>query len=548
MSFLVDMLAKGYFPKEIPPPFTTTPFANFIQANPTYYPDPAVKYGPTKLVRHHLAQVGRNRRILSIPNPINFLRLVMALDANFADVFRLANSSPISVSKPVYQSKGDRAIQPVRNYKTIPRRRAEARAVSRYVLKTDITRFYGSIYTHSIPWAIHGKEIAKGNYSNQLFGNLLDQIVRQAQDDQTIGIPVGPDTSLLISEIILSAVDQLACQGSRGFRWYDDYELSGLTKGDCETLLVELEAALAEYELEVSASKTVYLELPLPLEEEWADWLRGFRFSADAGEQFKDINRFFTKAFEYCVSGPKRQVLRYAVRKLHGAGIYERNWKHVQNLLSQAALHEPEVLPHVIGLLNYYQLRGRKLQVERLEELFCEISKIYASRLVGSEVAWALWGFLQFKMKIPQSCIDDALSMEDDLVSLLLLDANSKGLVDPPLDLQRYSALVKKDAFRSEHWLLAYEGVKKKWLKASKKDLNSFKNDPHVKELLRADVYFYNEDWKFDESARHVYGTPFWLQYNLPDMPPSGESADSSNEEQETSDEDELSMNGGALQ
>jgi hypothetical protein len=38
---------------------------------------------------------------------------------------------------------------------------AAVRYAARYVLKTDVARFYHSIYTHSIPWVIHGKAAAK---------------------------------------------------------------------------------------------------------------------------------------------------------------------------------------------------------------------------------------------------------------------------------------------------------------------------------------------------------------------------------------------------
>ncbi len=67
-------------------------------------------------------------------------------------------------------------------------------------MKTDLSRFYQTIYTHSLPWAIHGKAQAKENKENGLYGNKLDSCVRNTQDQQTIGLPVGPDTSFILSE------------------------------------------------------------------------------------------------------------------------------------------------------------------------------------------------------------------------------------------------------------------------------------------------------------------------------------------------------------
>jgi hypothetical protein len=66
------------------------------------------------------------------------------------------------------------------------------------------------------------------------YGNLLDLRVRNAQDGQTIGLPVGPDTSRLLAEIVGTAVDkavQTALRGKRnwsakqrgGMRFVDDF-------------------------------------------------------------------------------------------------------------------------------------------------------------------------------------------------------------------------------------------------------------------------------------------------------------------------------------
>lgn len=518
MSFRQRCLGAGYLPQELPPPFTSVPFADFAEANPNYVPDLWRPY-VSKLVRHQLAQAGRNRRILSIPNPINQLRLVRCLEENFTSVFRLAGSSAISASKPLFQYGGFRAIYPRRDFTTIPKKRAEARAVARYMLKTDISRFYGSIYTHSVPWALHTKEVAKRDRGPDLAGNVLDKVLREAQDGQTVGIPVGPDTSLVIAEMILAAVDANALDGARGFRWYDDYELSALTKGECERHLVDLEAALFDFELEVNMAKTEILPLPLTIEDEWVEVLRDFDIRPSPKGQFKDLNAFFSRAFEYGVKAPKKTVLRYAVRKMHGSGIHERNWLHLQRLMAQAATHEPEVLPHVLGVLNFYQLKGYRLDLRLLQHLLCTVIEQFAERALGSEVAWSLWGFIQFGLPIPPECVTFALNLQDDVVLLLLLDARSKGLVDDGTALDALAATIKGDSFESDHWLFAYESVRKGWLKPPASQARAFRANVHVDALLGADVYFYDEAWKADQTARHLYGTPTWLWYQLPQEP-----------------------------
>ncbi|GAA8743155.1 hypothetical protein oki421_04250 [Helicobacter pylori] len=76
---------------------------------------------------------------------------------------------------------------------------------ARYKLKADISTCFPSIYTHSIPWAIRGKEIAKKDKNH--WSDEIDTQTRNMNHKETTGILIGPHNSNLISEIILVAVD-----------------------------------------------------------------------------------------------------------------------------------------------------------------------------------------------------------------------------------------------------------------------------------------------------------------------------------------------------
>jgi len=143
------------------------------------------------------------------------------------------------------------------------------------LLQADFSRFYPSIYTHAIPWAIHGKEIARNNPA--LFGNRIDKRVRESQDKQTGGIPIGPDTSFLIGEIMGSAVDcalEKRIGKLRGTRFVDDYHLYFDSYHDAEKALAALHAIAISLELEVNDFKTEIVQLPEALEPRWKQELR----------------------------------------------------------------------------------------------------------------------------------------------------------------------------------------------------------------------------------------------------------------------------------
>ena len=174
------------------------------------------------------------------------------------------------------------------------------RATATVLLTADVSRFYHAIYTHSISWALHTKAIAKiRRRSMRLLGNRLDLLMRNAQDGQTIGIRIGPDTSLIVAEIILAAVDRelvRAVPRLRGFRFMDDYELT-LFRSHAELALARLQGALANCELALNPTKTRIDDLPETIVEPWRTELSGFRIRQTPNGQASDLTAYFDRTY-----------------------------------------------------------------------------------------------------------------------------------------------------------------------------------------------------------------------------------------------------------
>jgi RNA-directed DNA polymerase len=62
-----------------------------------------------------------------------------------------------------------------------------------YIFETDISDCYGSIYSHSIVWALHGIQFAKdkANRDKPVIGNIIDAHIKDMSYGQTNGIPQG---------------------------------------------------------------------------------------------------------------------------------------------------------------------------------------------------------------------------------------------------------------------------------------------------------------------------------------------------------------------
>ncbi|MCW1833085.1 RNA-directed DNA polymerase [Pantoea ananatis] len=135
----------------------------------------------------------------------------------------------------------------------------------KYLFTTDIANFYPSIYTHSIPWAIHTKDKAKQVKGiNDNLGNKIDHALRQMRWGQTNGIPQGSAPMDFIAEIVLGYADELLGkklveEGIADYhiiRYRDDYRVFTNSKEDAEALARHLTTILQKLGLHLNASKT----------------------------------------------------------------------------------------------------------------------------------------------------------------------------------------------------------------------------------------------------------------------------------------------------
>lgn len=487
-----DLLRRGYLPKELPPPFGTSSFADavdihyFVEPFPATFLDPS----PAEYAPYNLARAGSLRRRLGVLNPILYFNLCRAIESNWPTISAILKNAPLSGIIETGPGKTGRAIisSTIDAFTSL---RAKSRATARFLLKTDISRFYHSIYTHSIPWAAHGKAVAKADHSRKLYGNVLDMRARKCQDNQTLGLPIGPDTSFILSELVLAAVDQKFLDKMKklnGFRHVDDYELCFDTRSDAEHALAALQESLTEFELALNPLKTQIIELPIPLEKPWASELRYFQFT-----KFEyDLVAFFDRAFVLSKQNPDESVLNYAIARTNGITVDQDNWPLFQNLLCQCVRVEPNtILPAIEQLLRYETAEDDyDMDLELLAELMNKQIQHHAPLGHNSEVAWALWALINFKAKIFDSTAKVLGNFDDPIAALLSLDAFSRGMM-PSLSVAKWSTFMTRDDLYGRQWILSYEASVKGWLKpASVPDhVNA---DPNFSLLKKWGVSFYD--------------------------------------------------------
>jgi len=314
----------GYFPKELPPPFTTESLADNIEGIYRDWgsigSDILREHKESQCVKFTIPRLGFSRRILGIPNPLHQIELSKCICDNWSEINRIFNGSRYSKSMPVVKQSSDRAVTTKNTYPEFKHESILNSHDKLYVLTTDISRYYPTIYTHIVPWVIHGKDIAKSRRNDfTLLGNKLDKYVRVGQSSQTFGIPIGPDTSLIISEIILCTLDkeiQSRYSELNMVRYYDDYLLNFEDYAQAEDVFKCIQRLLNTYHLEINEEKTKIDKEPISFEEPWAIHIGSFSISNHPNKQKNDIYNYFSLAFKYSKECPKFFVLKYAIRKI----------------------------------------------------------------------------------------------------------------------------------------------------------------------------------------------------------------------------------------
>jgi hypothetical protein len=163
-------------------------------------------------------------------------------------------------------TQSDKATTVTQWWQTIEQQSIELALEYEYVLHTDITDCYGSIYTHSIPWAIHTKPIAKAKRDpNGNLGSVIDKHLRDMAFGQTNGIPQGSVLMDFIAEMVLGYADtelsiriqQANIQDYHIIRYRDDYRIFSNNPQNTELITKILTEILIELGMRLNTQKTL---------------------------------------------------------------------------------------------------------------------------------------------------------------------------------------------------------------------------------------------------------------------------------------------------
>lgn len=499
MDRIERLLKLGYLPSQLPPAFKSVDLAlhhaNLYAAWGAIPSKSGVPASPrSKSELFSVARAGHQRRATSLPNPIAQTFLSKAVVDNWASIVSNYRRSQISASHPRFRRDSNRAAS-LPSMQTLYERRLLNGAGYRYVLRTDISRFFPTIYTHSIPWALHGKAAAKKQTkpTPKFFGNLLDLAVRQGQDGQTFGLPIGPDTSHIIAECIVTSIDveltRMLKGRLAGFRYVDDYYLFFETQEDAEKALAYLVRSLRNFELQINFEKTRICRIDELEEDSWTHVLRSIPIAPSGQRQRSDFNHYFEAARDLSRRHPTDGIMVYALRRVGSVIVRLENWDAFEAQLCLVASAHPVALQAIAKIFSTYSQLGFPIGKQRLSRLVNSLIAEHSPLEHHSEVAWCLWMCKELGLTISAANVESVAAMDSSICALILLDLESAGALPKATAPSRWRAFGTKDALWEEQWMLSYEAGVRGW--GSMSDMH-IRADPHFDQLRMHQVRFYD--------------------------------------------------------
>ena len=239
-----------------------------------------------------------------------------------------------------------------------------------YIYHTDIVDCYGSIYTHSVSWALHSKKVSKDkNFNKKYIGGMIDFHIQSMSNGQTNGIPQGSVLMDLIAEIVLSYADlclsaKLKYIDKKDFyilRYRDDYRIFVNSPQIADEIIKILTEVLIDLGLKLNSSKTTFSNNVIQgsIKPDKLDWLVVDKDLKTIQKRLLLIHQF---ALKYPHSGTITKELQAILKQLRESKNKTRNKENIEVLISivvDIALLNPRtysismaILSILFGLIN----------------------------------------------------------------------------------------------------------------------------------------------------------------------------------------------------
>jgi hypothetical protein len=325
----------------------------------------------------------------------------------------------------------------------------------------------------------------------------LDLLVRSCNRNQTIGIPIGPETSRIIAEIISSRIDadfEVNCKHvtrHSADRLQDDWIVGATSLEQAENILSVISQCYRDYGLEINGSKTSVKHLMASEGGGWKSEISAF-LSHRPGEQLfgSRFREFLALSLKLQIESPSETVLNYALSVVEGRRIRSEDLESLESFLLKAAALSPISMDRICRIIINIDHTTGGLSKDRLKSRFVQLAERHFSNGALFEVIWLLYTILGIKASFRSKKIAEfSENAPSSAIRLLLLDMQEKGLCISALPKSSWEREISQGRVLSDWtWLYAYEALRRGWLTSPMKLLST----SFFKPMHNRDIVFYD--------------------------------------------------------
>lgn len=472
------LIEYGLFSEKLPPIFDAGSFLSYckningsnIAAKPKSY-----SYATFNSMRN--INIPRN---IGIPTPMSYERLCACLRDNWNELqkhFESTTKQQTHIVSRIHirKMKETKAIFKMNysNWRKDGTPEPDILLGKKYLVKADIAKCFPSIYTHSIPWALVTKSVAKANKKNSnLWYNQIDLTTRNTTNAETHGILIGPHTSNILSEIILCKVDEKLSEKWDYIRNVDDYSCYVNSKEEADFFLIELDSILREYKLSLNHKKSEIIELPVGAVERWIRQIQNRTIHLQKFRSY--VNYREVQAFlDFCIdlmakNRDNTSILFYALKILKQYKLTDNAKEYVIKTFTSLAL----IYPYLVPLLDDYVYTPFITNQSIIDGYINKIYARYFEKKYYEAVSYALFLAVKYDIEIYRFDVHQIIEQKDCILSLCsLIYCRYFNLKKSLKELKAFARKLKDNDEFDEYWPFTYECLTVGLLAGDWKDL-----------------------------------------------------------------------------
>lgn len=446
------LLQYNYFPSqkkdklELPPVFSSEALTSSIAAKIISEPS---RRGGYDQIEHRSTRFNNVPRLLSIPHPKPYIDLCFEIQSNW-DQLKFICKNENSLIRPRRHSDGRLIIMDYEKSYEKSLRSLRMSFGHRFCVHTDISSCFPTVYSHAIPWALIGFAEAKKQkppkHKDKWF-NKIDELQRQLIRGETQGVPIGPATSNILSEVILARIDEKLREKYAYVRFIDDYTCYCKTYEQAESFIRELAGELCKFKMSLNIKKTSIDALPKAVQTEWVVAL-GDQIPKSDEISSSQVVRFLDFAVSLQQKTQDGSILKYAFKSLQGKLDYYGKEYALEYLLS-LAMHYPVLVP----LIEHYHVAVCPTGKTKYEEHLARLLSDSVLNHRSDSMCWLLYILTRGGCSIDRNLATRIIETQDCLAQAMLINAGHLLLVKnfaQELDLEEEYGL-------DQHWMTLYQ-------------------------------------------------------------------------------------------